>query len=428
MNAVGMLYREGLGVDENKAEAAKWFEKAGKAGYATGWGNLAIMYHYGVGIPQDYAKAYQSYTNAANLGDAENCYCRGYMLYKGLGCVQNYDSAVALFRKAADAGSASGMYFLGLCYRNGYGIARDTILARHWMTMAAGRNVRDAADELAAGEPEYVEYPGGKPKAARYADTRLPKIYKKISHSVPNANVAGEYAGYIVKYDWSGKYVIDEAPLALTLVQNGKTITGQWIERDSISATIEAELSDSALVFTRTEYRRTDHYHRTVPRLWNFTRASLNVVQADTGVYMAGNMQFYSPETKEPDKPMYISLTRVSRKQANKYSNSEQKVNKQKSTMADTSSLHHPITSSPDFAAYPNPFSNDLNVSFTLQSSCEVRLAVISLEGRVLQQLMAEKLDAGQHLNNFSLNVQAGIYIVKLYAGNNENSIIVVKQ
>ena len=73
--SMAAIYREGLGVQPNIQEAVKWYEKAAENGYQPALYDMAVAYYYGEGVPQDVNKAikilyqlsqdgYESATNA----------------------------------------------------------------------------------------------------------------------------------------------------------------------------------------------------------------------------------------------------------------------------------------------------------------------------------------------------------------------------
>ena len=63
------VYGEERGfLHQNKEEAAKWFLKAGKLGYADAQDHLGDIYRKGEGVPQDFKKAARWYRRAAEQG------------------------------------------------------------------------------------------------------------------------------------------------------------------------------------------------------------------------------------------------------------------------------------------------------------------------------------------------------------------------
>jgi TPR repeat protein len=68
-NSVGALYDHGLGVDEDDATAAHWYQLAADQNFPLAMRNLANMYAGGYGVPFDMAQAESWYEKAAQLGD-----------------------------------------------------------------------------------------------------------------------------------------------------------------------------------------------------------------------------------------------------------------------------------------------------------------------------------------------------------------------
>ena len=54
---LGSMYANGQGVQQDYAEAVKWYSKAADQGLAHAQHNLGVMYRAGQGVPQDYAEA-----------------------------------------------------------------------------------------------------------------------------------------------------------------------------------------------------------------------------------------------------------------------------------------------------------------------------------------------------------------------------------
>lgn len=106
---MGLIYKEGLGVDPNEAEALKWFRKAAAQKDANAQNQLGLMYLNGRGVLQD------------------------------------YQEALEWFRKAAEQGLPDAQYQLGLMFRNGIGVAPDKSKAYVWFNLAAAQGNPNAA-------------------------------------------------------------------------------------------------------------------------------------------------------------------------------------------------------------------------------------------------------------------------------------------
>ncbi len=66
---LGLMYDGGVGVEENDAEALKWYRLAAEQGYAKAQYNLGMMYYFGKGAPQDRVTGYQWVILAADRGE-----------------------------------------------------------------------------------------------------------------------------------------------------------------------------------------------------------------------------------------------------------------------------------------------------------------------------------------------------------------------
>ena len=65
---LGIMYNNGQGVPENKAEAVNWYRLAAEQGNAPAQYFLGSMYYNGDGVPQNNIKAYVWWSVAATQG------------------------------------------------------------------------------------------------------------------------------------------------------------------------------------------------------------------------------------------------------------------------------------------------------------------------------------------------------------------------
>lgn len=416
-NAIGMCYYLGLGVAADESMAMQWFTQAGNKGYTKGWYNLGMMYKYGNGVTQDYEKAYVFFSRAAAAGDPSGLYAQGFMLYKGLGCLQDYSKAYTLFRKGAAAGSPSCMYFTGLCLRNGYGVTKNGDNALYWLRRAAIQNYTLASEELATAGPENNNAADGilqKIKTIQLNGSSPFNQYQPIPHSMPANDVAGTYKGFLVRYDWSGRYIVQSATLNVTLNYDNGRLTGLWEETGSNSITLNAQLTSRALLFADMQYTHADHYDAASPRHYNFENASLQLVKKGDSAYLYGNVSQFSPDTREPEKPIYIALVRT--------------VDPKKSNPASSILLSDLNITAGKLQAYPNPFDNYFTVDFDLKESCRVQTLLYAQDGKLVYSGPAAQLEAGAYRLPVKANLPPGSYIVKLVYGKNMRTAVMIKQ
>ena len=134
---LGKCYYNGEGVNQDYAEAARWYRKAAEQGAAAAQCDLGICYYYGQGVKQDYGEAVKWYRKAAEQGNIIAQYCLGACYYYGDGVNQDYKEAVRWYRKAAEQGHTVAQCELGFCYHKGQGISQDYEEAVKWYREAA---------------------------------------------------------------------------------------------------------------------------------------------------------------------------------------------------------------------------------------------------------------------------------------------------
>ena len=400
MNGLGLMYLQGHQVQADSTEAIKWLTKAGEAGYVRAWQNLGLMYFYAhCGVTQDFEKAYQYFEKGVQAGGIGSLYDAGYMLYKGLGCQQDYQKAFFYFVKGAGKEHSPCMYMLGLCYRNGYGVETNAAEANYWLSEAEKRGYTFASDELEAETPENsLEGKKIQTRSAISTPTEYAKV-KPLLQTYTELN--GLYQGILVTYDWSGQHIISETPLQLSLKTEGNKVQGEW-KTETDTVWLNATIKDGILHFENTQVHSDDHYSPEEPILYKFINANIHAVSSS----LTGNIRMYSPQTMEPQRPMYINLYKTNASDID--NNKEDK--KQ------------------NIKAYPNPFSDKLNLVFTLPEPAEVKLAIYDYSGRNVYLTDIGTLQNGEQRFSLTPNLAQGVYIIKIFAGKLTYQVIVVKE
>lgn len=182
---IGFLYQEGKGVKQDQQIAAKWMEKAAKAGqawaahklasyYTDGFGVkkdqkqafqwqkkavergnidaiavLARMYLFGRGTTKDIAKAKQHLEIGCEKGDADSMQELGKQLYLGEYFEKDLPSALSWLKKSVDAGDKRlAPFILGLMHSNGDGIEKNPTKAVEYYRIAAENGHAGAQNNL----------------------------------------------------------------------------------------------------------------------------------------------------------------------------------------------------------------------------------------------------------------------------------------
>ncbi len=69
---LGLMYRQGRGVAQDDAEAAKWYRRAAEQGHSSAQLGLGFMYSQGRGVSQDYTNAAKWFRKAADHCETES--------------------------------------------------------------------------------------------------------------------------------------------------------------------------------------------------------------------------------------------------------------------------------------------------------------------------------------------------------------------
>ena len=170
---LGVMYLQGQGVPKDTAEAVRWFRLAADQGHpdavtalrrteptntlpsspeaaekgdAEAQYSLGQRYDYGLGVEEDDAEAGRWYRLAAEQGHAEAQHSLGLRYALGQGVEKDDAEAVRWYRLAAEQGHGGAQFLLGNRYEIGSGVERDFNEAVRWYRLAAENGHDDAAE------------------------------------------------------------------------------------------------------------------------------------------------------------------------------------------------------------------------------------------------------------------------------------------
>jgi uncharacterized protein len=147
---LGLAFALGHGVLADPAKAARWYERAARAGHAKAQVNLAIMlldgaYDSGVDAAQ---RARDWLLRAVQQGDGRAAHRLGLMYYRGQGVERDYSMARDWWLTGVEQGDASSAFNLGVLYRRGLGVVRDVGKTTEWWERAAYAGLAEAQNAL----------------------------------------------------------------------------------------------------------------------------------------------------------------------------------------------------------------------------------------------------------------------------------------
>lgn len=397
MNVLGLAYMEGVGVERDSLKAIEWLHEAGRKGFADAYHNLGALYKNGkCGMIQDFVKAYKAFEVGAKLGSIACMYDMGFMLYKGLGCAQNYKEAVVLFQSAADEGHVPSIYMLGLCYRNGYGVVQNEERGLELLGNAAALGFRAAIEELARPNPENSMH-------NNYSLSNITEdfsdFYKEQNTDINDTSLMkGTYEGVVVMYDWSGKYIIEEKPIVMTINRIGNDAIGVLVlGSDTVSFNADIQANGS-LKFKKTYIKLSNRYE-------NYGKVNHRLCCARLDIWdnkLRGKLSLYSLKEREPERPMYMVLY-------------PQKTSK------DVAGHGNRITIT------PNPSGKHFNVFFELLHDSETTIHVFDKFGKVVWRKEFGRIKKGKHRVELGSDLVQNYYILNIAAGEQTLRTIIVK-
>ncbi|GLU25557.1 peptidoglycan-binding protein [Brucella sp. NBRC 12950] len=158
---IGNRYMEGRGVNEDYAEAAKWYEQSARKDFAPALYRMGNMNEKGLGMPRDLNKAIDWYQKAAKQGNANAMHNLAVLFASGANGKPENTSAVRWFNEAAELGVKDSQYNLGILAAQGLGTPVNLEESYKWFALAAKSGDKDAADKRdqigAALKPDQLE-------------------------------------------------------------------------------------------------------------------------------------------------------------------------------------------------------------------------------------------------------------------------------
>jgi TPR repeat protein len=109
---LGLLYEQGLGVEQRPDVAAFWYRAAARQGYALAQFNLGGLYYRGAGVPYDPGETHDWWLKAARNGLAEAQYNLGLLLIEGRDVAADETAARVWLEQAANQGHAPSLELL----------------------------------------------------------------------------------------------------------------------------------------------------------------------------------------------------------------------------------------------------------------------------------------------------------------------------
>ena len=119
--------------------------------------NLGLMYKNGIGVQKDLNEALGWFILGSNNGHMLSKYALGLMYYNGEGVYKNYNKAMKLFLDASYMGHPASQINVGNMFYFGQGVSKNYSKAHMWWSFAKEKGVEAAFNNLTMIENKMTD-------------------------------------------------------------------------------------------------------------------------------------------------------------------------------------------------------------------------------------------------------------------------------
>lgn len=231
-----------------------------------------------------------------------------------------------------------------------------------------------------------------------------------FAQAVSDTDISGTWVGTRMQYDWSQLNYIATFDYIFELEQDGNLITGSSFIENTNGDYAEIKIRGSVVgdKFYFEEYEVVDE-DRPGNKVWCFKVGSLDISPADGTLHLDGDTESYTSVGFFPCSGGTTHLEKLI-----DYGSDD--------PVVDDPVISNPTSSTLDFSltAYPNPYSEQATIAYTIEEQANVSLEVYSISGQKMATLVNEIQNASTYRYNFQgkkLGLSTGAYIVKLTVG-----------
>jgi len=389
--------------------AFRLFEKSAKQNYAPAITALGILHKYGRGCRLNLNKARKYFKKGALLQDNKAMYCLGYLYLKGYGEIdQNYSKAIKWFKKS---NHPMAKYWLGACYYYGYGVTQNIEKANS--LLGTDFDLKNKKTSIKTKIIKSIQ--------ASVDSSNASSLEEKVIKPITENDLFGKWKGSLLQFDWSGKYIEQQIPVSIKFeVDTINNISKQHILINNQEFETELDLFNNTIFFEDFEYSLPhQNFNTTLPSTLDYELLSseLNIAEYDNTKYLVGSVENYIPKWKETGKPLTFII-----KKEETFSNSNQEISED-ILLALSEQKHNFIK------LYPNPFEDDLIISYYLERKSTTKVEVTDINGfskTTLQQIGTQ--NKGKYTYYYDgKRLRKGIYIVSVYVNSNRTTKLIIK-
>jgi len=430
LNLLGLVYREGLGVEKDEDKAFELIMSAAKKEFPSAEFNLGRFYMIGLGCDIDFDKAIKWLTLSADHGNERAAYALGYIYFKGFGVGQDYKKAVSWFELSP---WPMAKHYLGICYYFGYGVDKNEDKAIVYFSQSQTTNSDMFLKHIAENVKESVEAGIAKEVNEKVTHTNTAIEKEAIDKTTDASNTSelptkkrelksdyfnGKWKGKLIELDWSRKQISSIVPLSFEFSGKENTVNYKLEIENTVTENI-AIFENNALYFDK-QFMTFNLPYSENPNssliTWQLLSSEMEFKTINKKIYLTGSLNTFSNEWKESGPPMQIILKLTEEGDEDLTKEEILTLSQQK---------NHFIT------LYPNPFENDVLIEYELENSAKVNVSVYDLTGNASIATFEENSSQIEGKYRYTLNggnLRPGMYIVRVSVGSEMHSRILVKK
>ncbi len=409
---MGRLY-QAQKTKEGDKKAFDLFKKAAQQSNAVAMADLGVLYKYGRGCKLNFNKARKWFKKSAELGNNKAAYSLGYLYLKGFGSIeQDYTKAVKWFKQS---NYKMAKYWLGVCYLKGYGVTKDS-------QKASGLLGKDfIASNLNTSTNENTN-PTTKIETSALVTSESIAEPNNTKEKITQDFLLGNWKGTLLKLDWSKKQI--EAKKEISIGFQLDSLTGTLksilsIDKDVIKDDVLK--IDNSIYFENTSVLLPhDSYKETIPNTLSYEILSsdLNVKTVNGITYLVANIESYIKNWNEAGMPLRLVL-----KKKETFNNTDEE-------LSDDALIALSEQANNFIKLYPNPFKEDLIISYSLKEQATVKVLLSDLQGGIKTVLENNKTQEKGDYRYFldGTHLKKGAYVVSVFVNNERKTRVIIKK
>ncbi|TCP22375.1 hypothetical protein EV195_11224 [Tenacibaculum skagerrakense] len=398
--------------DENKhKEAFELLEPIAKKGNPIAAADLGVLYKYGKGCKLNFNKARHWFEIASENGNSTASYSLGYLYLKGYGNIkQDYTKAIEWFEKSKHP---MAKYWLGVCYYYGYGVAKDIAKANELLGTDFSVTNEVATDENTS-ETESSDIEASFTNSSN-ASTQNLSLGEDTS-------LNGVWKGHLLVFDWSGENIEQKLPFELEINydEEGNNFSVLWNVNDE-NKNLDFTRIDNSLYYDDLQIKLPHtSFKESIANELNHSILSVEFSKNTIGEknYLIGTIESFINNWNEPAAPIKLVLQKKTTFENTDIELSDDALEALTQQEAQFVKL------------YPNPFQNDLIISYALDKKATTTVKIASINGgneQIIKPSTFQK--AGEYHYYFDgSSFNKGLYIVTVLVDNERKTRIIVKK